>query len=56
MKILTHIDPVTYAVDGLRHVILGISSMPLSADVLIILGFDFVLILAGTWAFNKMKL
>jgi len=56
MKILTHIDPATYAVDALRNVIVGISSMPLVFDVTVILGFDAALILLGTWAFNKMKL
>jgi len=56
MKVLTHIDPATYAVDGLRHIILGASSMPLAYDVSAVLGFDVVLILVGTWAFGKLKL
>ena len=56
MNILTHIDPATYAVDGLRNVILGVSSMPLYSDILAVLGFDIILILVGTWAFNRMKL
>lgn len=56
MQILTHIDPATYAVDGLRNIILGVGSMPLAYDVFIIIGFDVLLILIGTWAFNKMKL
>jgi ABC-2 type transport system permease protein len=56
LKVLTHVDPVTYAVDALRHVILGVSSMPLAFDVAVVLGFDIVLIMVGTWAFNKLKL
>lgn len=56
MQILTHIDPATYAVDGLRSVILGVSSMPYLPNLAIAIGFDIVLILAGTWAFNRMKL
>jgi len=56
MKILTHVDPATYAVDGLRHIILGVSSMPVAFDVLAVVGFDAVLILVGTWAFGKLKL
>jgi ABC-2 type transport system permease protein len=56
LKFLTHVDPVNYAVDALRRVIIGVSSMPLAADVLIILAFDLTLILVGTWAFNRMKL
>lgn len=56
MRILTRLDPATYAVDGLRGAIVGISSLPLVSNASIILGFDAALILAGTWAFNKMKL
>ena len=56
LKVLTHFDPATYAVDGLRQIILGISSMPLIFDVSVILAFDFILIIVGTWAFNRMKL
>lgn len=56
MKVLTHADPATYAVDGLRQAILGISSMSYAADWITVAGFDVVLILLGTWAFNRMKL
>ncbi len=56
MKILTHIDPATYAVDGLRNIILGISSMPLGFNVTIILACDIIFILVGSWAFRRMKL
>jgi ABC-2 type transport system permease protein len=56
MQVLTHFDPATYAVDALRNVILGTSSLPYTTDMLIILGFDIVLVAIGTWAFNRMKL
>lgn len=53
---LTRLDPVTYAVDALRLVILGASAMPLPVDIAVIIAFDAVMIAAGTWAFNRMKL
>lgn len=56
MKILTHIDPATYAVDGLRNAILGTSSMAYLPNLFVVLGFDAALILFGSWAFNRMKL
>jgi ABC-2 type transport system permease protein len=56
MKLLTHIDPATYAVDGLRGALLGISSLPFISNLVIILGIDALLIAVGTWAFNRMKL
>jgi ABC-2 type transport system permease protein len=55
LKLLTRLDPASYAVDGLRHVILGASSASYQANLLILLGFDAVFILVGTWAFNRMK-
>jgi ABC-2 type transport system permease protein len=56
MQILTHINPATYAVDGLRNIILGVSSMSYAANLGILVGFDIALVMAGTWAFNRMKL
>ncbi len=56
MRVLTHINPATYAVDGLRSVIIHTSSMPFISNFLIVIGFDIVLILVGTWSFNRMKL
>jgi ABC-2 type transport system permease protein len=56
LRILTKFDPATYAVDALRHLIVGVSSMPIAYNLSMVLGFDLVLILIGTWAFNKMKL
>lgn len=56
MKVLTHLDPATYAVDGLRQVILKTSTMSLAHNLTIIVIFDFVLIIIGSWAFQRMKL
>jgi ABC-2 type transport system permease protein len=56
MQVLTHVNPATYAVDGLRSIIVGASSMSYLSNWMIILGFDVVLIAVGTWAFNRMKL
>lgn len=55
LKVLTRIDPASYAVDALRNCILGNSSMPFSVNLMIIIGFDLALILFGTWSFNRMK-
>jgi ABC-2 type transport system permease protein len=56
MQVLTRIDPASYAVDGLRNVILGVSTMSFMANLSVILVVDVVMILAGTLAFNRMKL
>lgn len=52
---LTFIDPLTYSVDGLRSVILGASQFNLALDLCVITGFSIVVIIIGTFAFEKMK-
>jgi ABC-2 type transport system permease protein len=49
-------NPVTYAVDGIRGVMMGISRFPLLFDFALVCLFAFIMILIGTYAFKKMKL
>lgn len=55
MAILTQINPVSYAIDGLRAVILGSSTLPFAFDLSVVLGFVAIMVVLGTWAFNRMK-
>jgi ABC-2 type transport system permease protein len=55
LAVLTNIDPLTYAVDGLRALLLGTSHFPLAFDFVVITIFSMVLIAIGTFAFQKMK-
>jgi ABC-2 type transport system permease protein len=50
------VNPVTYAVDGIRGVLLGISQFHLAFDFFIISIFSVIMILIGTYAFKKMKI
>lgn len=50
------VNPVTYAVDGIRGVMLGISRFPLLFDFALVSLFAVVMILLGTYAFKKMKI
>ena len=49
-------NPVTYAVDGIRGVMMGISKFNLVFDFGIVCLFAVVMILIGTYAFKKMKI
>jgi ABC-2 type transport system permease protein len=49
-------NPVTYAVDGIRGVLLGISQFSLLFDLALVSLFALVMILIGTYAFKKMKI
>jgi ABC-2 type transport system permease protein len=55
LKTITYVDPITYAVDGLRGSMLGLSSFPLIFDFGILVFFAAVMISIGTYAFNRMK-
>ncbi len=50
------INPVTYAVDGLRGIIIGIHQFSIMYDLSIILLFAFIMIVIGTYSFKRMKL
>lgn len=55
LTVLTTIDPVTYGVDALRNIILGIGSHSLGLDLIILLLYSCVLGALGTYSFGKMK-
>jgi len=48
-------NPVTYAVDGIRGVMMGISRFNFLFDFAIVCLFAVVMVLIGTYAFKKMK-
>jgi ABC-2 type transport system permease protein len=49
-------NPVTYAVDGIRGVMMGISRFDLLFDFALVCLFALVMVLIGTYAFKKMKI
>jgi ABC-2 type transport system permease protein len=52
---LTLLDPLTYSVDALRRILLGSSQFGLIFDFAIIILFSALVIIVGTFAFEKMK-
>ena len=52
---LVHLNPLTYAVDALRNVILGVSQFSLVLDLGVMVAFAMTVIFIGTYAFKKMK-
>ena len=55
LSILTTIDPVTYGVDALRNIILGIGSMPLELDIAVLTAYAIGFAALGTYSFRRMK-
>ena len=56
LKIIVTINPVSYSVDALRLVILGITSYGLLLDLTVLIAFAAIMVIIGTWAFKKIKL
>lgn len=52
---LVLLDPITYAVDGLRGTLLGVSRFPIALDLAILALFSSMMVLIGTRAFKRMK-
>jgi len=55
LRAFTTLNPVTYAVDGMRGVMLGMSTFPVMMDFVVLLGFAAVMIAIGSIAFSRMK-
>ncbi len=55
LRAFTTLNPVTYAVDGMRGVMLGMSTFPVIMDFGVLLGFAVVMIVIGSIAFSRMK-
>jgi ABC-2 type transport system permease protein len=55
LSTVTYIDPVTYGVDALRTVIIGVSQFPLYIDILVLGGFALSMFTVGTEAFQHMR-
>jgi ABC-2 type transport system permease protein len=51
----TFLDPLTYAVDALRGVLLGSSHFHVTLDLAVVGGFTALVIAVGTRAFERMK-
>ena len=55
LKTIALLDPMTYAVDGVRGALLGINRVPLFYDFMIMCVFSAVMIFLGTLSFRRLK-
>jgi len=55
LLIFTMLDPVTYAVDGLRGLLLGSSQLPIALNLGVLAAFAIIMIGIGTWSFKRLK-
>jgi ABC-2 type transport system permease protein len=55
LMVVTVLDPLTYAVDGLRGLILGSSQLPIALSFTILAAFALLMVGIGTWTFTRLK-
>ncbi len=53
LRILGYADPLTYGVDGLRGVLIGVSAFPILMDLGMMLLFSLLMIVLGAYFFEK---
>jgi ABC-2 type transport system permease protein len=55
LTVLVYLDPMTYAVDGVRGALLGIGRFSTALDMAILLSYAAAMVLLGSYAFKRMK-
>jgi ABC-2 type transport system permease protein len=55
LLVAVRLNPLTYAVDGVRGALLGLNTFPVYADIGAIAFFGVLMILLGSWLFSRMK-
>ncbi|MFQ5722649.1 MAG: ABC transporter permease, partial [Candidatus Aminicenantales bacterium] len=55
LRYLSHLDPLTYGVDGLRGVLIGISSFSLLINFSVLVFFSLIMIFLGAYFFEKSE-
>lgn len=55
LAVLTHLNPLSYGVDGLRSTLIAQSHFTLALDATVLIVLTVVVISVGAWRFSKME-
>jgi len=53
MDVLVKIDPLTYGIDMMRYVVIGLNQYPIERDLIVIIAFSVVMITLGVIQFSR---
>lgn len=56
LTVITHLDPLSYGVDGLRGTLIGSWHFYFSLDVAVLVALGFLLLSSGAYLFSKIQL
>lgn len=55
LKILVYLNPLTYGVDLLRTLLVGVSQIPILIDIGVLIGFTLLMLALGIRSFNRSE-
>ena len=55
IRYISYLDPLTYGVDGLRGILVGVSSFSVLFNFAVLIGFSAVMIFLGAYFFEKSE-
>ena len=55
LALLTRLDPLTYGVDGVRSVLIGVTHFGPTVDLVVLVGVAILLLSIGAWRFSKIE-
>lgn len=55
LRYLSRLDPLTYGVDGLRAALIGVSSLPVVSNFIVMSIFSAIMIVLGAYFFEKSE-
>ncbi len=55
IRIVSLANPLVYGVDGLRFALINSSQFPLYLNVSVLVAFDILMVILGSWFFSKTK-
>lgn len=55
LRYVSYIDPLTYGIDGLRGVLIGVSSFPVLFNLAMMIAMSLIMIILGAYFFEKSE-
>jgi len=55
IRYISYLDPLTYGIDGLRGILLGVSSFSIIFDFAVLIAFSFLMTFLGAYFFEKSE-
>jgi|SRR5215813_3953130 len=56
LAMLTRLDPLTYGVDGVRTILIGVTHFGATRDAAVLISVAVILMCAGAWRFSKIEI